>query len=137
MVRKNHPAADGPLEIETFLALEHLLVSPEGDRFGHTDAALAERGLRRSLSVTLTQMYAAPPLVAGSDLIATLMRGVVDVSGFEDRLEILKSPVDLDPCPYVMCWHRRNDAHPAQSWLRDCVELVCEQLSDDSTNLGK
>ena len=123
VVRKNHPAAEGPLELETFLALEHLLVSPEGDRFGHTDTALAEHGLRRSLAVTLTQMYAAPALVAGSDLIATLMRGVVQVSGFHDRLEILKSPVELDPCPYVMCWHRRNDAHPAQAWLRQCIRL--------------
>ena len=126
VVRKNHPAAGRSLQLETFLSLEHLLVSPEGDRFGHTDTALAQRGLRRSLAVTLTQMYAAPALVAGSDLISTLMRGVVEVSGFEDRLEILKPPLQLDPCPYVMSWHRRNDAHPAQKWLRACIRSIHE-----------
>ena len=66
-------------------------------------------------------MYAAPPIIAGSDLIATLMHGVVETSGYEDRLAVLDSPVPLDPCPYVMSWHRRNDTHPAQVWLRDCV----------------
>ncbi len=121
VVRKGHPAADKPLELETFLSLEHLLVSPEGDRFGHIDAALAELGLRRSLAITLTQMYAVPAIVAGSDLIATLMRSVVELSGYGDRLAMLDPPLPLDPCPYVMCWHRRNDAHPAQRWLRECV----------------
>ena len=121
VVRKGHPASNRPLELDTFLGQEHVLVSPEGDRFGHTDAALAELGLKRSLTVTLNQMYVAPALVAGSDLIATLMRGVVEVSGYGDRLVMLEPPIVLEPCTYVMCWHRRNDAHPAQKWLRDCV----------------
>ena len=121
VVRRDHWAANQPLELETFLALEHLLVSPEGDRFGHTDTVLAQRGLKRSLAVTLSQMYAAPALIATSDLIATLMRGVVEGSGFEDRLAILHSPLQLDPCPFVMSWHRRNDANLAQKWLRGCI----------------
>ena len=136
VVRKDHPAAGQSLELEAFLALEHLLVSPEGDRFGHTDTALAQRGLRRSLAVTLTQMYAAPALVAQSDLISTLMRGVVEVSGFEDRLEILQPPIKLDPCPFVLCWHRRNDEHPVQNWLRQCVKSVYEPPSNPSTSFG-
>ena len=124
VLRKDHPAAGRPLDLDTFLSLEHLLVSPEGDRFGHTDTALATMGLKRSLAITLTQMYAAPPIIAGSDLIATLMRGVVEASGYEDRLAVLDPPIPLDPYPYVMCWHRRNDAHPAQIWLRDCIRSV-------------
>ena len=124
VLRGDHPAAAKPLDLQTFLSLEHLLVSPEGDRFGHTDALLAERGLKRSLAITLTQMYAAPELIAQSDLIGTLMRGVVEVSGYADQLAVLEPPIPLDPCPYVMVWHRRNDAHPAQRWLRQCIEAV-------------
>ena len=124
VVRNGHPVLGKPLDLETFLSLEHLLVSPEGDRFGHTDAALAELGLKRSLAITLTQMYAAPALIAGSDLIGTLMTGVIEVSGYGDRLAVLEPPLALDPCRYVMCWHRRNDAHPAQRWLRECILSV-------------
>ncbi len=124
VLRKDHPATGQPLDLQTFLSLKHLLVTPEGDRFGHTDTLLAERGLKRSLAITLTQMYAAPALIAGSDLIGTLMRGVVEVSGFENRLAILDPPIPLDTCPYVMVWHRRNDAHPAQAWLRECIASV-------------
>ena len=124
VVRRDHPAAPGPLDVDTVLGLEHLLVSPEGDRFGHIDTALAQRGLKRSLAVTLTQMYAAPALVAGSDLIATLMRGVVEWYLQRDLLATLEPPLPLDPCAYLMSWHRRNDAHPAQRWLRDCITSV-------------
>ena len=121
VVRRDHPCVGESLSLDTFLTLQHLLVSPEGDRFGHTDTMLAERGLKRDLSVTVTQMYAAPPVIASSDLIATLMLGVVEASGWADRLRVLDPPIPLAPCSYVMAWHRRNDVHPAQRWLRRCI----------------
>ena len=121
IVRRGHAAAAGPLDLKTFLGLSHLLVSPEGDRFGYVDAALAKQGLKRRLALTLPQMYAVPMLVARSDMIATVMRGMVAASGHADKLCVLEPPLDLDPVPFVMSWHRRNDAHPAQRWFRDCV----------------
>lgn len=122
VVRRDHPVIGDTIDLETFLKLQHLLVSPEGDRYGHVDTLLAEHGLKRMLAVTVTQMYAAPPLIAGSDLIATLMLGVVKASGWADRLRVLNPPLPLAPCSYVMAWHRRNDVHPAQRWLRQCIE---------------
>ena len=121
IVRKGHPAADVPLDLDAFVSLSHLLVSPENDRFGHVDTALAKTGLKRRLALTLPQMYAAPMLVARSDMIATLMAGVITASGYADQLHVLPPPVELEPVPFVMSWHRRNDVHPAQRWFRDCI----------------
>ena len=124
VVRKGHPTAGPSINRKTFLALDHLLISPEGDRFGHTDTLLAQYGLKRSLALTLSQMYLAPQIIARSDLIAILMLGVVEVSGWTDRLTIMEPPFALEPCAYVMSWHRRNDEYPAQRWLRACVRSV-------------
>ncbi|PYE90470.1 LysR family transcriptional regulator [Phyllobacterium leguminum] len=121
IVRKGHPAAEAPLDINAFLRLSHLLVSPENDRFGMVDAALAKQGLKRRLALTLPHMYAAPVLIARSDMIATLMGGVVSASGHADDLVILPPPLDLEPVQFVLSWHRRNDVHPAQRWFRDCI----------------
>ncbi len=121
IVRRGHPAAAGRLDLQTFLSLSHLLVSPENERFGVVDAALAKMGLKRRLALTLPQMYAAPALVASSDMIATVMAGVVAASGCADALSILEPPLDLDPVPFLMSWHRRNDTHPAQRWFRSCI----------------
>ncbi len=121
VVRRGHPAARVPLDLQAFVGMSHLLVSPENDQFGHMDAALAEQGLRRRLVITLPYMYAALRLVLDSDLIATLMEGVVNGSGFTSELCVLETPLPLDPILHVMAWHRRNDGHPAQRWLRECI----------------
>ena len=125
IVRRDHPIAGKPLDVKTFLSLPHLLVSPEGEQYGRVDAALTAQGLKRRLAITLPQMYAAPNIVARSDMIATLLEGVVGASGRRKELAILPPPFDLEPVSFVMSWHRRNDSHPAQRWLRSCIgELV-------------
>ncbi len=123
VLRRGHPAAAVPLDLSAFLALSHLLVSPENERFGDVDVALAKLGLKRRLALTLPQMYAAPRLVARSNMIATLMAGVIDASGHGDELAILAHPLELNPVPFVLFWHRRNDGHPAQRWLRETIAL--------------
>ncbi|WP_211241427.1 LysR family transcriptional regulator [Cystobacter fuscus] len=138
VLRKDHPAGREPLDLDRFLALSHLLVSPENDRFGHVDVELAKRGLKRRLGLTLPQMYAAPKLVASSDMIATLMEGVIESSGMGDALRVLPPPIALAPAAFVLSWHRRNDAHPAQRWFRDCIAAqVQEQASRGGRGGGK
>ena len=84
----------------------------------------SKMGRKRSLSLTITHMYPVPTLVAGSDLVATLMEGVVDLSGFRERLHVQAPPIRLEPCVYVMAWHRRNDLRPDQRWLRECLVRI-------------
>lgn len=121
VVRKDHPIADRALDLDSFLSLSHLLVSPEGERYGHVDAALAKRGLKRRLALTLPQMYAAPMVIARSDMIATLMAGVVEASGHADELRVLAPPLEVAPAHFGLAWHRRNDGHPAQRWFRSSI----------------
>jgi len=121
ILRKDHPAAGKQLDLKTFLSLSHLLVSPENERFGVVDATLAKQGLKRRLALTLPHMYAAPALVASSDMIATIMEGVVAASGQVERLDVQTPPIELDPVQFTLSWHRRNDTHLAQRWFRDSV----------------
>ena len=133
VVRKDHPALHALFDLESFLALSHLLVSPENDSYGHVDAELATRGLTRRLGLSLPHMYVVPMLVARSDLVATLMAGVVQGSGRADELRVLAPPLDLPVIPFVLFWHRRNDTHPAQRWFRQSVAMLARPLS---TTLG-
>ncbi len=121
IVRHGHPAVGATWDMATFLGLSHLLVSPENEGFGHVDAALSKRGLKRRLALTLPQMHAAPELIVRSDMAATLLRGVVAASAHTAALHVLDPPLELDPIAFVLSWHRRNDGHPAQRWFRDCI----------------
>lgn len=129
VLRSGHPAAGPALDIATFLSLSHVLVSPENDRFGIVDQALAKQGLKRRLGLSLPHMYAAPAVVARSDMVSTLMGGVVSASGFGAELCVMEPPIELNPARFVAAWHRRNDAHPAQRWLRDCIASLFQASS--------
>lgn len=131
IVRGDHAAAQGPLDMATFLGLSHVLVSPEGDRFGYVDQALAKQGLKRRLALTLHQLYAVPAIIARSNMISTIMGGVVSASGRAGELSVLAPPLDLAPVPFAMAWHRRNDGHPAQRWFRNCIADVASMVAAD------
>lgn len=129
VARKGHPLASQDMTLERFLSYQHLLVSPEGDGVGHVDVWLAQRQRQRRIAITLPHMYAAPAIIAGSDLLATMMAGVVAASGLGSALAVLPLPgIELPPVPFVLHWHRRNDAHPAQRWLREQIVLLCREL---------
>jgi hypothetical protein len=77
---QKHPLTKKKMTLDAFLACQHLLVSPEGDGVGHVDTVLAQLGRKRDIAVTLPQMYAAPAIIANSDLLATMMEGAVQAA---------------------------------------------------------
>lgn len=126
VVRRGHPLAKGKMTLERFVNYPHLLVSPEGDGRSLVDAALAKLGRKRRIGLSLSQMYAAPAVVASSDLVATLMSGVARRLTAGLRLHLFEPPLSLPSPKFVLAWHRRNDAHPAQRWLRDVIRQVAD-----------
>ncbi|OSQ43714.1 LysR family transcriptional regulator [Thalassospira sp. MCCC 1A01428] len=106
----------------------HVLFSPEAEDRGLVDAALAKEGLKRRLAVTVAYTYAVPSLVAQSDMLATVLSGIVHASGFSDRLTVFKPPFELPGISYQLLWHRRTDAHPAHCWFRDVIGQLCSNF---------
>lgn len=129
LLRSDHPATN-IFDLNTFSALPHLLVSPENEHYGFVDAALAKKGLKREIALIVPQLFVVPTIIADSDLIATVPRGVLHNAGRVDSLSILAPPIELDPLPFVLCWHRRNDAHPMHTWARDCISNLINNMTE-------
>ncbi|NDL65671.1 LysR family transcriptional regulator [Acerihabitans arboris] len=121
IVRRDSAAAREGMDMETFLALPHVLASPEGDRHGLVDQALAQMGKHRTLALTLPQMFAVPAVVARTNATATVMKRVVSGSPALRDLVLFPPPVILPPIEFHLIWHRKSDAHPAQRWLRALI----------------
>jgi DNA-binding transcriptional LysR family regulator len=128
IVRRDHPSARRGMSMKAFLSLSHVLVSPEGDRHGLVDEALAQVGKQRRLALTLPQMFAAPAVVARTDMTATVMKRVALHSSARRSLALFPPPVALADVVFDLIWHRRNDTHPAQRWLRGLVESLAKSL---------
>lgn len=129
LLASQHPAARrGSLDMKTFLSLAHVLVSPEGERHGHVDEVLAQRGKRRKLALTLPQMFAAPLVVASTRMTATVMKRVALTSSAAGKLALFPPPVALPRIVFDLIWHRRTASHPAQMWFRDLIAAVAAEL---------
>lgn len=121
IVAGDHPAARQPMTLDAFLALEHVLASPEGDRYGVVDAALAQLGKERTLGLTLPHMFAVPAVVACTRMTATLLGRVARTAGQKERLKLFIPPVALPEIVFQLLWHRRSETNPAQVWFRDFI----------------
>lgn len=124
LVRRDARPARRKLDLDAYLGLRHILVSPEGSRYGVVDQVLADHGVRRSVQVTLPQMFAVPALLRETGLAATLLRRVALHSAQAGDLMMFPPPLPLPTVSFHMIWHRRNDASASQRWLRELVEEV-------------
>ena len=132
LLRRDGKRARRMLDLDAYLGMRHVLVSPEGSRYGVVDQALADHGLRRNVQVTLPHMFAVPALLRQTDLAATLPRRVALHSAQAGDLLMFPTPISLPQISFHMIWHRRNDENASQRWLRDRVEEVAATFATAS-----
>lgn len=75
-MRRGHPFARRPT-LKSYCKLRHVVVSRTGDSYGRVDALLAQRGLTRHVSVTVPSFMTALSVLAGTDRVSALPRGLV------------------------------------------------------------
>ncbi|MBJ9698481.1 LysR family transcriptional regulator [Burkholderia cenocepacia] len=128
IIASKHPAARRGMNMKTYLSLPHALASPEGQRHGLVDQALAQQGRQRTLALTLPQMFALPAVVARTGMTATVMKRVALNSPAGRKLALFPPPVALPEIVFHLIWHRRSDGNPAQQWLRALIESIASSL---------
>jgi DNA-binding transcriptional LysR family regulator len=128
VMRRNHPLAEEKLTVARYAAASHVLVTPRGDPRGFVDEQLAEKGLTRRIALTVNQFASALPVVAGTDLIATLPLRIASIGAKRFGLMMKDAPI-LPPRGFQevqMIWHKRLGAHPANVWLRGVLKRAAE-----------
>ncbi len=118
--RIGHPRGNQPITLDDFCSLDHLLISTRGGQFeGMIDAALAEVGRERSVSVSIQSYALAPLVLSNSDCICTLPSRFLE--RFKTVLEIYAPPIVLSPFQMTLFWHQRMRTDSAHTWLRKQV----------------
>jgi len=119
IVSSDHLAARRAMDLSTWLDLQHVLVSPEGQLHGLVDQALAQQGLKRKLALTVPHIFAVPAVIARTNMTATMLKRAALHSQASHRLMLFPPPVPLPEIVFDLIWHRRSDTHPAQLWFRE------------------
>lgn len=116
--RCGHPRGRQPLDLDTFCALDHLLVSADGGGFhGVVDSALGAIGRARRVTVSIQSYALAPIILSGSDCVCTMPRRFF--GRFANELDLFLPPVELPPTRLLALWHPRSQEDQGHVWFRE------------------
>jgi DNA-binding transcriptional LysR family regulator len=122
IARADHPRIGRRLDLETYLALGHVLVTVEGRREGAVDRALAKLGRQRTVALRVPHFVSAPLAVLRSDYVCTIASSVARRAHELFGVRVMPPPLSLPAAPVVALWPRRHDDDPASSWLRAIIQ---------------
>ncbi|MET9231688.1 LysR family transcriptional regulator [Lentzea sp. NPDC003310] len=127
VTRAGHPCTE--LDLRTYAAYPHVVVSRRGRLHAPIDDVLAAEGLRRRVVATVATVHSAVQIAAASDALVTttavLCRPLVEAFG----LVTWPLPVPSPEAPINCNWHQRYDSDLAHAWLREQVrETLTEVL---------
>ena len=126
IVRRGHPRVRKRLSLRAFVDLPHVLVSTRGRVRGAVDVALAQRGLERSVAVTVPHFLVAPQVVRKGDCIATMAERIVALA--PQGLRRLEPPLPISGFSVVLAWHPTQRESRVQVWLREQISEVAAQV---------
>lgn len=126
MARRGHPQLDGGLDIDTYLSLEHVLVTGRRRGGGHEDIALGRLGMSRHIRVRCQQHAAASAVVGRTDLLVTMSRSQAEQVNAGGENQVLPFPADVPPLELFLYWHANADEDPAGRWFRERVRATLQ-----------
>lgn len=130
VARRGHPRVGSTLSLERFCQLGHVVVDPEGRQgTSAVDDELGRMGRARRVVLRVPSFVAVPPVVAESDLVATLPERLARRFAEALGLHIVKTPLALAPLRVALGWHERARHDPGHVWFRRLLTEVARRLA--------
>jgi DNA-binding transcriptional LysR family regulator len=133
IARPRHPRVKSDLDLETYLAQEHILVSSRRRGFALEDYELSRHGLKRRIRLRCQHYFAACRVVSETDLILTMSERYAQIVNRLFRNRVLPFPLEVPDYDAYLYWHANADADPANRWLRRVLAEAFGQRDDRST----
>ena len=148
VVRAGHPLTEGPVTKARLFAFPHIVVELTGSEVEPVDGFLDDRGVFRRVwierlliersdnnhgligrvAVSVPHYSAVGPMLAVSDMVATLPRRLAKVAATPGTLVLLELPYEPLAVPVEAVWHQRSKSDPGIQWL--IAQLVEAMQSD-------
>ncbi|WP_087500856.1 LysR family transcriptional regulator [Pseudomonas sp. SID14000] len=130
LASRNHPGLGDGLDLDTFLASDHLLTTLTGDLDGLVDRALRSLGMQRRVVAGLSSFVAPTRLLRGTNLLLTCLRSLaVEATERDDDLIMYPLPLTLPAIEVMQIWHERTHADPLRRWFRQQLRSVAEEAT--------
>jgi DNA-binding transcriptional LysR family regulator len=125
VARRRHPRVRSRLDLDAYLAEEHIAVSSRRRGLGPEDFELGRHDLRRRIRLRCQSYLAACRVVRETDLIVTMPQRYARIVNSKLGNRLLPFPLKVPAFDSYLYWHANADADPANAWLRQqLVEAV-------------
>ena len=121
VARQDHPRIGGTLDLDAYLAEDHILASSRRRGPGLEDFELSRLGVQRRIRLRCQHYYAACRVVSRTDLLLTMPERYALAANQHAGNRILPFPIEMPPFDVYLYWHANVDNDPANRWLRTQV----------------
>jgi DNA-binding transcriptional LysR family regulator len=147
VLRQDHPLADRLTRLEDLLEVPHVVISnrargagayarslealvsrPGWEDADLVDTALAARGLRRRVGVTVSDTASAIAVVTRSDMIALSPRRMAQFAAESGRVRLIDPPYAAPEIEVQLLYRRDRLTDPATAWMRDQLLVLGRTL---------
>lgn len=118
VARRGHPHVRASLDLDTYLAQEHILVSSRRRGLSAEDFELGRHNLRRRVRLRCQSYLAACRVVSETDLVLTMPRRYASLLSAQFGNRLLPFPLKVPAFDTYIYWHANADRDPANEWLR-------------------
>lgn len=121
LMDKDHGAAHRPLDLETYLTLDHVLVTYGGRWTSRYITDLAAMGHQLRIALRVPSPAGLEELVEASDLVATVPARLS---------KVIRRGIHVTPCPVptgisiCLAWTAPNHRSAQHIWLRDLIHDI-------------
>lgn len=126
-VRRNHPRIGSTLSLEQFQNETHLAVATSGTGHGIVEKTLEEKGIRRTVGLTVPGFLGVASILAATEYLAVLPGQLAQYLAAPGNIRLLRLPFPVPAYVIMQHWHERYTHDPAVRWLRGLIaDLFCE-----------
>lgn len=115
--------AGRPLDLDTFLAYPHVLVTPWNEPRGIVDATLGKLNKKRQVAVTLPSVLSAPFLLKGTNYFLAAPESYLETLADTLQLAFVAPPIPIPQYHIKLYWHKVREKDPKVNWL---IHRLCD-----------
>jgi len=130
VARQDHPGIGGELDLDTYLAHAHVLVSSRRKGWGLEDFELNREGRRRRIVLRCQHYFAASRVASRTDLLLTMPEQYARIANMQFGNRIYPFPLQTQALDAHLYWHATADHDPANRWLRGVMQEVVSAWPD-------
>jgi DNA-binding transcriptional LysR family regulator len=121
MFRKDHPLAQGKVDLERFVAAPHLIVDAAQSPYDRINGLLEKAGVTAGARFRVPHFTAVPYIVSTSELVVTVPQKLAESAASPFGLKWIEPPLALPALQTNVFWHRRFNHDPGIQWLRGLI----------------